>query len=122
MDGLLGWMTEMERRQGKITYFGGAAVSLAIGAAVLAILLALFTEADSVTEEDFQDLQEKVSGTTELELKGLSETIGSLDQRIEHQERQLRQGGEQVGALRSELQTLQGQLRRLRAAAQQLLQ
>ena len=90
MEGVQGWMAEIERRQGRMTYFGAAAALLALVAAGVALFLAVTTKNDAVTKDDLAQLRGQVDGlkqqitaTTQKQLKATSETLGSLDQRIE---------------------------------------
>jgi len=108
LEGMQGWMAEIERRQGRMTYFGAAACGLAVLAAAAALYLALSVRSDSATKDDLDELQEQVSGiqqevkqATETELKGVNETLGSLDQRIEDLKQKQAQDAEDIAQLQN---------------------
>jgi septal ring factor EnvC (AmiA/AmiB activator) len=73
-----------------MTYFGAAAAALAVVVSAVALFLAVTTKNDAATKDDLDQLTERVDGlkqsvtaATEKQLKATSETLGSLDQRIE---------------------------------------
>ena len=90
MEGVQGWMAEIERRQGRTTYFGAAAILIAVAAAAGALFLAITTP-NSASKDDFDDLeaevktlQEQVSRATtdQARLKELNLTIQALEARV----------------------------------------
>ena len=60
IEGLQGWMAEIERKQARITYFGGLALLLALGAAGAALYFGLTTHSDSATKDDLDALTKRV--------------------------------------------------------------
>jgi len=88
MQGLQGWMAEIERKQARMTYFGGAAAILALATAAVALVIAITGQQstqDDVDElrRDVSGLQQSVKTATENQLRGVSESLGSIDERIE---------------------------------------
>jgi uncharacterized protein HemX len=79
MEGLQGWMAEIERRQGRITYFGGAAVVIAILAAGAALYFGLTAKSDSVSKSDFNDLKAKVDQLSSAAAKSSKDTQQALN-------------------------------------------
>jgi uncharacterized protein HemX len=79
MEGLQGWMAELERRQGRMTYFGGAALVLAILAAGAALYFGLTTKSDSVSKSDFNDLKAKVDQLAAQATKSSKDTQQALN-------------------------------------------
>src|SRR3954452_17716186 len=61
IEGLQGWMAEIERKQARITYFGGLALLLALGAAGAALYFGLTTRSDSATKNDLDALTKRVN-------------------------------------------------------------
>src|SRR3954447_25370046 len=47
MEGLQGWMAEIERKQARLTYFGALALLIAVGAAGAALYFGLTAHSDS---------------------------------------------------------------------------
>jgi TolA-binding protein len=110
VEGIQGWMAEMERRQGRMMYFGAAACVLAALAAAAALYIALSTQSDSATKDDVDQLQEQVTGiqqqvkrATETQLKGVNETLGSLDQRVEDLKQKQAQDAKDITALEEQV-------------------
>jgi hypothetical protein len=109
IEGLQGWMAEIERKQGRMTYFGAAAVLLAVAAAAASIVLAVDTRNNSASKDDLDALSAKVDGiqeqvkkATETELKGINETIGSLNQRIEDLKKKQAQDATDIAQIQSQ--------------------
>ena len=50
MEGLQGWMAEIERKQERMTYFGGARRSLAVLARPAALYLGIINKQDSADQ------------------------------------------------------------------------
>ena len=79
MEGLQGWMAEIERRQGRITYFGGAALVLAILAAGAALYFGLTAKSDNASKSDFNDLKAKVDQLEAAAAKSSKDTQQALN-------------------------------------------
>jgi hypothetical protein len=108
MEGVQGWMAEIERRQGRMMYFGGAAVLLALAAAGVAIYLGMTAQSDSATREDLDALEEKVDGlrqavteNTESTQKTLNQTVAGLQTSIDTLTKQQAQNTSAITALQS---------------------
>src|SRR5918996_2537902 len=87
MEGLQGWMAEIERKQGRITFFSTVGSAIAVLAAGAALYFAITTP-NSASKDDFDDLeaqveslQEEVTQATadQARLKALNTSIQSLD-------------------------------------------
>lgn len=110
MEGLQGWMAEIERKQERMTRFGGAAAILAILAAGGALALGIINQQNSATNDDVDELSEQVSGTqdavkaaTEKQLKDLNTTISSLDQRLATIDAQQKQNAATIATLQTQV-------------------
>jgi uncharacterized protein HemX len=79
MEGLQGWMAEIERRQGRMTYFGGAAVVIAILAAGAALYFGLTAKSDSATKSDVDALKSKVDQLSTAAAKSSKDTQQALN-------------------------------------------
>jgi len=117
MEGLQGWMAEIERKQNRTLYFGGAAVVLALLAAAAALFLAITTP-DTASKDDLDDLeaqvqtlQDQVSESAQKEnaLKSVQATVQALDQRIAGAEQKASQQAGEIATLKQQLQQQQAQ-------------
>jgi uncharacterized protein HemX len=108
MEGLQGWMAEIERKQGRMTYFGAAAACLAVVAAGAALYLAV-TAPNSASKDDFdeleaqvQTLQEEVAQATtdQTRLKALNASIQSLSTRLAASEQKANQNAAEIAAVK----------------------
>ncbi len=89
IDGLRGWLDQIERRQSRMTYIMVAGVLIALATAGVALYLAVTTNQDAVTKGDFDDLSEEVSqvrtqaqSDTQAQVKALSDQITALQRRV----------------------------------------
>jgi chromosome segregation ATPase len=110
MEGLQGWLAEIERRQRRMTRIAGGAALLAVVAAAAAIALALMTQSDSASQDDIDDLKSQLDGVTEQvtqstqgQLKTLNDTVGSFDGRIAALEKQQTQVTADIATLRRQV-------------------
>ncbi len=79
MEGLQGWMAEIERKQGRITYFGAAGLLIAILAAGAALYFGLTTKSDSATKSDVDALTQKVDALQAAASKNSKDTQNALN-------------------------------------------
>ena len=89
MEGVQGWMAELEKRQERSTRVGGIAVGLAVLAAAGALVLGILNKQDAATTEDVDELTEKVNALgasveqqTERQLKGINQRLATVEQQI----------------------------------------
>jgi len=115
MEGLQGWMAEIERKQGRMTYFGGAAALVAIAASAGALYLGITTKDDSATKEDVDEIQTQVEGiqqevkqAVEKELKLTNDKIATLEQSVEDLKKKQAQDAEDIAALQNQSSSTQG--------------
>ena len=111
MEGVQGWMAELERKQRRMTYFGAAATALAVLAAAAALYLAITTP-NSASKDDFDDLeaqvqtlQEQINQATadQARLKALNSSIQSLDSRVAASEQKAAQNASEIAALKTQV-------------------
>jgi uncharacterized protein HemX len=79
MEGLQGWMAEIERKQGRMTYFGAAGLLIAILAAGAALYFGLTTKSDSATKTDVDALTRQVDALQAAATKNSKDTQNALN-------------------------------------------
>jgi uncharacterized protein HemX len=82
MEGLQGWMAEIERKQGRMTYFGAAGILIAILAAGAALYFGITNKSDSATKSDLDALEKKVDGLEQAVSKNNQQTQQTLNSTI----------------------------------------
>jgi ribosomal protein S15P/S13E len=109
IEGLQGWMAEIERKQARITYFGGLAL-LALGAAGAALYFGLTTHSDSATKKDLDALTNRVNSLQGAVTKNSKDTqnalnasIAQLQQSIANQQKQQAQAAANIATLQSQV-------------------
>jgi uncharacterized protein HemX len=115
MEGLQGWMAEIERKQGRMTYFGAAAAAVAIAASAGALYLGITTKDDAATKDDLDEIQTQLEATQQevqssinKGLKGTQDTIATLEQSVEDLKKKQAQDAEDIAALQSRPSSGQG--------------
>ncbi len=89
MEGVQGWMAEVERKQERSSRVGGVAVVLALLAAAGALVLGIMNKQDAATTDDVDELTEKVNALgasvaqqTEKQVQALNQRLATLEQQI----------------------------------------
>lgn len=110
MEGLQGWMAEIERKQNRMTRFGGAGVIVAILAAGGALALGILNMQDAATESDLDDLREQVNGLsgeieqqTETQLGTLNKNIKDLQTQVQSLQQQQQQNAQTISRLQNQV-------------------
>ena len=106
MEGVQGWMAEIEKKQERTTRIGGVAVLLALLAAGGALALGIMNKNDAATQDDIDELTEKVNALgssvekqTEQQLKSISQRMTALEQQVSSVNQRQRQQESQITAL-----------------------
>ena len=109
MEGLQGWMAELERKQTRMTRFGGGAAILATVLAAGGLALGVLNKQDSAEKEDVDQLREQVEGfqaevktTTEDQLNKLNARIGTLEQSVQNLTTQQQQNSSEIASLKAQ--------------------
>ena len=109
MEGLQGWMAEIERKQGRMTYFGAAAALVAIAASAGALYLGVTTKDDAATKDDVDEIQTQIEGTqvevkqtVEKALKDANDRIATLEQSVADLKQKQAQDAEDIVALQNQ--------------------
>jgi chaperonin cofactor prefoldin len=79
MEGLQGWMAELERKQARLTYFGAAGVLIAVLAAGAALYFGLTAKSDSAKKSDVDDLSKQVQTLQSAVTKSNKDTQAALN-------------------------------------------
>ena len=82
MEGLQGWMAEIERKQGRMTYFGIAGVVIAILAAGAALYFGLTAKSDSATKGDLDALTKRIDALEAAATKNSKDTQAALNSSV----------------------------------------
>jgi uncharacterized protein HemX len=110
MEGLQGWMAEIERKQNRMIYFGGGAALLAVAAAAGALALGIMNQQNSADKDDFQALEKRVTeigdslkSSTEEQLGTLNSKLGTIGQRLDAIEQKQKQTDATIQALQTQV-------------------
>lgn len=110
MEGLQGWMAEIERKQNRMSRLGGGAAILAVLASGGALALGVLNKQDAATEDDLDEVSTKVneiSGTveqqTEQQLGNLNKTLKSLQTQVQSLQQQQQQNTQTISQLQNQV-------------------
>jgi uncharacterized protein HemX len=106
MEGIQGWMAEIEKKQERTSRVGGIAALLAIAAAGGALALGIMNKQDGATKDDIDELTEKVNALgssverqTESQLKSINNRLATVEQQITSVNQRQRQTESQIKSL-----------------------
>ena len=110
MEGLQGWMAEIERRQQRMSRLGGATAILALLASGGALALGIINMQDAATKDDFDQLREQVNGLsgtieqqTEQQLGGLNQKVTDLEGQVQSLQQQQQQNASTISGLQNQV-------------------
>ncbi len=109
IEGLQGWMAEIERRQGRMTYFGAAGLLIAILAAGAALYFGLTTKNDSATKSDVDQLTKKVDALQAAATKNSKDTQNALNASVAQLQQSIAALQKQQSQNAANISTLQSQ-------------
>jgi hypothetical protein len=109
MEGLQGWMAEIERKQGRMTYFGIAGVVIAILASGAAIYLGLTTKSDSASKGDLDELSRRIDSLEAAATKNSKDTQAALNSSVSQLQQSIASVQQQQTANAASIATLQSQ-------------
>lgn len=108
MEGLQGWMAEIERKQERTSRFGAVAVILAMLAAGGALALGVINKQDAATTDEVDalatsvnELGASVEQQTEKQLKAINARLAGLEQQVDSLNRQQRQAEARIATLQT---------------------
>jgi uncharacterized protein HemX len=110
IEGLQGWMAEIERKQARTTYFGGLALLLALGAAGAALYFGLTTHSDSATKSDLDALSNRVNSLQGAVTKNSKDTQSALNTSIAQLQQSIANLQKQQAQAAANISTLQSQI------------
>jgi uncharacterized protein HemX len=110
MEGLQGWMAEIERKQGRITYFGAAGILIAILAAGGALYFGITNKSDSASKSDVDTLEKKVAGLEQAVTKSNQQTQQTLNSTITGLQNSIKSLQKQQAQAAANISTLQSQV------------
>jgi uncharacterized protein HemX len=109
MEGLQGWMAEIERKQGRITYFGLAGLLIAILAAGAALYFGLTAKSDSATKGDLDALTKRIDSLEAAATKNSKDTQAALNASVTQLQTSISSLQKQQGQNSANIATLQSQ-------------
>ena len=90
MEGVQGWMAEIEKRQRLTTYIGAGLAALALLLGIAALTLALINNSNGATQDDVDEInarldriQTEVKSATEEQLQSVSDSIATLQSQVQ---------------------------------------
>ncbi|MFN2611942.1 MAG: hypothetical protein ABR536_01065 [Solirubrobacterales bacterium] len=108
IDGLRGWLDQIERRQGRMSYFGAAGLLIALATAGVALYLGISAQQDDARKSDLDDVKAEISkvqtdsaASVDKKLKTLNGTIAALQQQVTAAEQQAQQAKQAAAASQS---------------------
>src|SRR4051795_9875824 len=109
MEGLQGWMAEIERKQGRMTYFGLAAVLIAILAAGAALYFGLTAKSDSATKTNVDALSKRIDSLEAAATKSSKDTQAALNSSVSQLQQSIASRQKQASQNSANISTLQSQ-------------
>jgi uncharacterized protein HemX len=110
MEGLQGWMAEIERKQGRMTYFGLAGVVIAILAAGAALYVGLTAKSDSATKGDLDGLSKRIDTLEAAAAKNSKDTQAALNSSVAQLQQSIAAIQKQQSQNAASIATLQSQV------------
>lgn len=115
IDGLRGWADQIERRQSRMMWIGGALLAIAIGLSAAALYIAMTSKSDNEDDidalrEDVTELQEQVSTATEDELRPIRRNLRTLTQQVTNLTRKQGADARDIASIQGQITTLRSQI------------
>jgi uncharacterized protein HemX len=110
IEGLQGWMADLERKQARLTYFGGLALLLALGVAGAALYFGLTAHNDSAKKNDLGALTSRVNSLQGAVSKNSKDTQNALNASIAQLQQSISGLQKQQSTAQQTLSTLQSQV------------
>jgi uncharacterized protein HemX len=109
MEGLQGWMAEIERKQGRLTYFGIAGLAIAILLAGAALYVGLTAKSDSATKSDLDGLSKRIDSLEAAATKSSKDTQAALNASVAQLQHSIASLQKQESQNSANISTLQSQ-------------
>src|SRR3954452_9980693 len=107
--GLQGWMAEIERKQGRMTYFGIAGLVIAILAAGAALYFGLTAKSDSATKGNVDALSKRIDSLEAAATKNSKDTQEALNASVSQLQQSISAIQKQQSQSAANIATLQRQ-------------
>jgi uncharacterized protein HemX len=114
VEGLRGWLAQLDRRIGVRTYAGAAALVLALAAAAVALVLVLQLQDESATDSDIASLRQEIAGVEDAASEAAQEDVASLSDRVAEIDSQISQIASDQDATGREISVIQDDIQDLR--------
>jgi uncharacterized protein HemX len=110
IEGLQGWMAELERKQARLTYFGALALLLAIATAGAALYFGLTNRSDSAKKSDLDALTKRVDSLEGAVVKSSKDTQNALNASIAQLQQSISGLQKRQAKAAAKISTLQSQV------------
>jgi uncharacterized protein HemX len=110
IEGLQGWMAEIERKQARITYFGGLALLLALAAAGAGLYFGLTNQSEGAKKDDLDALTNRVNSLQGAVTKNSKDTQNALNASIAQLQQTISGLQKQQAQMSANISTLQSQI------------
>jgi uncharacterized protein HemX len=109
IEGLQGWMAEIERKQGRMTYFGIACLVIAILVAGAALYVGLTAKSDSAKKGDLDGLSKRIDSLEAAATKSSKDTQAALNASVAQLQQSISSLQKQESQNSANISTLQSQ-------------
>ena len=117
MEGIQGWMAEIEKKLERTSRIGAVAVGVAILAAAGALALGIMNKQDGATKDDIDELTQQVNELGASVEKQTETQVQSINQRLAQVEQQIRGVNQRQRQTESQIDQLRTQVNQAQAAA-----
>jgi len=114
VDGLQAWLAALDHRVGVRTYAGAAAAVLSLTIAIVALVLALQTPSDAVTQRQLDAVDASSSAAERQAANTASEEIAGLKSRIRDLEREVSRNADDIDATDRQVDAVKSDINELR--------
>lgn len=114
VDGLQAWLAALDRRVGVRTYVGAAAAVLGLAIAIVALVLALQTQNDAVTQGQLDAVDVRSSAAERQAADTASEEIAGLESRLRDLEREVSRATDDIDATDGQVDAIKSDINELR--------
>jgi septal ring factor EnvC (AmiA/AmiB activator) len=117
IDGLRAWLAQVDRKLGLRSYIGAALAALALAAAVVALVLTLSVQRDSVSQGELNALRDQLSVVELSATRAAEDDLQALRQQLADLEAEVDKLSTQQNTSDRELQVIQDDIQELRSQA-----
>jgi uncharacterized protein HemX len=116
IEGLQGWMAEVERKQARLTYFGGLAILLALAAGGAGLYFGLTNQSEGAKKSDLDALTKRVDSLQGAVTKNSKDTQNALNASIAQLQQTISGLQKQQAQAQATITSLQSQVKAAAAA------